>query len=229
MVYTGTSFSQLSSVIPALPDAIVDAMRMIAAMKYSHLAAIVVSAVLVVSCGGSTAVVCTQSYWNGEIGTCLPDGWHVLERDNLDDRGVPEEAIVAFQTDESIGGQYLTVVVLREDLRDEVSSGEYSEAGAAAVQTLPGYARLDERSVTIDDAPHILHVFTAQPSDTQPVARFYQLSMAKGRVGYSFTAATPVSIDDSAEDRIVAILTNARLQPLEGETEAASSEETEAD
>lgn len=163
-----------------------------------------------VACGG-TVVECSQRYWDGQIGTCLPTGWHVLDRANLDERGVPEEAVVAFQTDESIAGQYLTVVVTREDLPQEVTSTQYSEAGAASVTSLPGYARLEERSVSIDGSRHILHVFTAQPSDTQPMARFYQLSLAKGKTGYTFTVATPVSIDDSAEERIVAILENATL------------------
>lgn len=172
------------------------------------------------ACGGSSAVECAQSYWDGEVGTCLPSGWHVLDRANLDDRGVPEEAVVAFQTDESISGQYLTVVVTREDLPTEVESSDYSEAGAASVTTLPGYARIDERSVTIDGSKHVLHVFTAQPSPEQPVARFYQLSLAKGREGYTFTAATPVSIDDSAEERIAAILENATLQAPADEAEA---------
>ncbi len=163
------------------------------------------------ACSSSTVVECDQSYWDGEVGTCLPAGWQVLDRANLNDRGVPEEAVVAFQTEESIGGQYLTIVVTREVLSQDVTSPEYSIAGAASVTTLPGYARIDERSVTIDGAKHVLHIFTAQPSAEQPTARFYQLSMAKGRNGYTFTAATPVSIDTSAEERIVAILENATL------------------
>ncbi len=177
-------------------------------------------ALILVACG-STVVECTQRYWDGQVGTCLPEGWHVLDRANLDERGVPEEAVVAFQTDESIAGQYLTIVVTREDLPQEVSSVDYSEAGAASVTTLPGYARIEERKVTIDGEKHILHAFTAQPSDAQPMARFYQLSMAKGKTGYTFTVATPVSIDSSAEDRILSILENATLQaPEEGEVAA---------
>jgi hypothetical protein len=181
------------------------------------------------ACGGGTAVECAQSYWDGEVGTCLPSGWHVLDRANLDDRGVPEEAVVAFQTDESIAGQYLTVVVTREDLPEEVSSSDYSEAGAASVTTLPGYARLDEDVVQIDGEDHILHSFTAQPSDDQPVARFYQLSLAKGRAGYTFTAATPVSIDDSAEERITAILKNATLNAPSDDETAADDDEASTD
>lgn len=169
-------------------------------------------ALLFVACGGATAVECTQRYWDGEVGTCLPEGWHVLDRANLDERGVPEEAVVAFQTDESISGQYLTIVVTREELPVEVTSPDYSEAGAASVTSLPGYARIEERKVKIDGENHILHAFTAQPSEAQPVARFYQISMAKGKTGYTFTVATPVSIDSSAEDRILSILTNATLQ-----------------
>ena len=179
---------------------------------------------LLVACGGSTAVECTQRYWDGQVGTCLPEGWHVLDRANLDERGVPEEAVVAFQTDESIAGQYLTIVVTREELPQEVTSSDYSEAGAASVTTLPGYARIEERRVKIDGENHILHAFTAQPSEAQPVARFYQISMAKGRTGYTFTVATPVSIDSSAEDRILAILENATLQAPSDDEAAADDE-----
>lgn len=187
-------------------------MRMITAMRTRLLVSSALLALLV-ACGGGTTVECTQSYWDGEVGTCLPEGWHVLDRSNLDDRGVPEEAVVAFQTTESIAGQYLTIVVTREDLPQDIASEDYSEAGVASVGALPGYARLDERTVKIAKEDHILHVFTAQPSDEQPMARFYQISMAKGRKGYTFTAATPVSIDKSAEERIVAILENATLNP----------------
>lgn len=186
------------------------------AMNTRHLFASL-ALVSLAACGGSTAVECTQSYWDGEVGTCLPDGWHVLDRSNLDDRGVPEEAVVAFQTDESVAGQYLTIVVTREDLAEDMLSTDYSEAGVASVGSLPGYTRIDERTVAIDGEDHILHIFTAQPSDAQPVARFYQLSLAKGRQGYTFTAATPVSIDDSAEDRITAILESATLNGSDAE------------
>lgn len=187
---------------------------------------IVLSALLLLAaCGGGSTVECAQSYWDGEVGTCLPEGWHVLDRSNLDDRGVPEEAVVAFQTDESINGQYLTIVVTREALAQPIASAEYSEAGVASVGTLPGYARIDERTVKIDGENHILHAFTAQPSDAQPMARFYQISLAKGQNGYTFTAATPVSIDDSAEERITAILENATLTAPADEAEPAAEED----
>lgn len=176
-----------------------------------------VASLLIVACGGGNGVVsCTQDYWDGEIGTCLPDGWVVLDRAGLDDRGVPEEAIVAFQNEEPVAGQYLTVVVTTENLADETTSDDYSEAGVASVQTLPGYTRIDERRVTIDEMDHIIHVFTAQPNEAQPPARFYQLSLADGRNGYTFTAATPVSIDDASEAGIETILENATLTDPQG-------------
>lgn len=196
---------------------------MMALMQLRILSASVLLLVLS-ACGSSTVVECAQSYWDGEVGTCLPSGWQVLDRANLNDRGVPEEAVVAFQTEQSIGGQYLTIVVTREVLAQDVTASEYSVAGAASVTTLPGYTRIDERSVTIDGAKHVLHVFTAQPSAEQPTARFYQLSTAKGRNGYTFTAATPASIDASAEERIVAILENATL--MNPDADAANADAT---
>lgn len=177
------------------------------------------SLLVLAACGSSVSVECTQSYWDGDVGTCLPDGWHVLDRANLDDRGVPGEALVAFQTDEAVAGQYLTVVVTREDLAEETLSSEYSKAGVASVRTLPGYQRVEEQTVQIGGEDHVLHVFTAQPNDDQPIARFMQLSLARGKQGYTFTAATPLAIDDTSEEAITRILENATLTDPAAATE----------
>jgi len=159
------------------------------------------------ACGGTSATVtCTQQYWDGTVGTCLPDGWHVLDRANLDLRGVPTEALVAFQSDAPVAGQYPIITATREALNDDLTSAAYSDASVASVKTLPGYAEIDKQKVKIDGQDVTVHIFSAQPKTDEPKSRFYQLSAVAGTAGYSFTAATPLTVDKTLENQILLIL-----------------------
>lgn len=170
---------------------------------------------LLTACGSAaTEVACTTVYEDAFVGTCLPEGWHVVDRGELDDRGVPVEVTTAFQSDAPYSGQFATVTVTREVLPQHLDSVAYSEASILSVQTLPGYEEIDRRSVTIDAAKVTLHIFTAQPRGDQPESRFYQVSaVSPDTIGYTFTGATPVSVPDELETQIIAILRNATLAP----------------
>lgn len=175
-------------------------------MKRSTLTFLALSLFLT-ACGGTTSSVsCAQQYWDGTIGTCLPDGWHVLDRANLDLRGAPGEVTVGFQADNPIAGQYTVITVTREALNDAMTASEYSDASIASVKTLPAYAEIDTQKVTIDKDNILLHVFSAQPKSDEPKTRFYQMSTVAGTAGYSFTAATPLTVDKTVESQILLIL-----------------------
>ena len=167
--------------------------------------------------GGGTEASCTSEYWDGTVGTCLPDAWHVVDRAELDERGVPAEVVAAFQSDTPFSGQFATVTVTREPLAEEMTYTEYSEASVESVTGLPGYVELDKQNITIDGEDVTLHVFTAQPSEDQPESRFYQVSMANDGNGYTFTVAVPVSVSEELEEQVLTILQNATLQEPEGE------------
>lgn len=186
-------------------------------------ALIAVSFLFLAACGGSGGgdVACDQTYWDGTVGTCLPEGWIVIEREALQERGIPGETIVAFQAEKPFSGQYPTVTVTRETLDDEVPSDEYSEASIESVLNLPGYEELDTQSMTIDDEDVQMHVFSAQPRPEDPKAKFYQVSFSGDKAGYTLTAAVPLAVSDETEDAIVLILENATL------VEPAEDEETE--
>lgn len=175
-------------------------------MQRSTLSLLAVSLFLTACGGSSVAVSCSQQYWDGTVGTCLPDGWHVLDRNNLDLRGAPGEVTVAFQADTPIAGQYAVITATRETLNDAMTSAEYSDASIASVKTLPAYARIDTQKVTVDGQDVSLHVFSAQPKSDEPKTRFYQLSAVSGTAGYSFTAATPLTVDKTVEGQIQLIL-----------------------
>lgn len=169
-----------------------------------------------VACGSTSEVGCEQSYWDGVFGTCLPAGWSVVDRETLRQRGVPEETIAAFQTDEAVAGQFPTVTVTREQLSQPAAPSTYSDASVRAVEVLPGYERIDTRTTTIDGADVTLHIFSLQPVQEEPRRRFYQESTAVEDLGYSITATSPLTVDSTLEDEILLILENAAFtEPTE--------------
>ena len=167
------------------------------------------------ACGGggsSTAeVVCKEQFWNGVVALCLPAGWTVLEREKLEERGVPEQVIVAFQSEKAVSGQTPTLTVTSETLPAPMDSPSYSKASIRSVASLPGYKLLDSRSMQVEGQAVELHVFTAQPVEGEPERRFYQLSAVAATIGYSFTALTPVSISDQLEKEILLIVNSVRF------------------
>ena len=170
---------------------------------------------LLAACGGGgtdTTITCAFAYWDGTVGTCLPHGWHVVERSSLDQKGVPRDVLVAFQSDAPSAGQFPTVTVTREALAQPIASTAYSEASVQSVKSLPGYQEVDVRTVTVDDADVSLHIFSAQPRPDEPKSRFYQVSAAKDSAGYTFTAAVPLSIESAMENQILLILGNATFR-----------------
>ncbi len=171
---------------------------------------------LVACSGGSSGVACEQTYWDGVFGTCLPDGWSVVDRETLRQRGVPEETITAFQVDEAVAGQFPTVTVTREQLPNPATSMQYSEASVRAVEVLPGYERIDSSNSKIDSGDVLLHIFSLQPVQDEPRRRFYQKSTAVDATGYSITATSPLTVDSGLEAEILLILDNATfVEPTE--------------
>ncbi len=172
------------------------------------------------ACGGGDAatVTCESTYWNGTVGTCLPAGWSVVERGDLEDRGIPDEVLVAFQSEVPYAGQFATVTVTRETLAQPLTSAEYSEASIASVSGLPGYDEVDQEDTTVDGDDVQLHIFTAQPRQDAPESRFYQVSATSGNVGYTFTAAVPVAPPDELEASVLTILRSVTFADPETET-----------
>ena len=170
---------------------------------------------LLTACGGSstksTDVVCKEQFWNGVVALCLPAGWTVLEREKLDERGVPEQVLVAFQSEQAVSGQTPTLTVTSEQLPVALDSPVYSKASIRSVASLPGYKLLDNRTMTVEGQAVELHVFTAQPVEGEPERRFFQMSAVAANIGYSFTALTPVSISDQLQKEILLIMNSVRF------------------
>ena len=171
---------------------------------------------LLSACGGSgggssSGVACVEQFWNGVIGLCLPTGWTMLGKETLEERGIPDQVIVAFQSAKAVSGQTPTITVTSEKLAQPLDSAAYSKASIRSVTTLPGYKLIDSRSAEVEGQSVEIHVFTAQPVAGEPERRFYQLSAVAAGIGYTFTALTPVSISDTLEKEIILIMSSVRF------------------
>ena len=169
-----------------------------------RLVSIAVFCLALAACGGgSAATVSCRDYWDGTFGTCLPDDWVVIERETLRQRGVPEDTLVAFQSQVAVSGQFPTLAVTREALAQVMSPDVYSKANIRSVTVLPAYKEVDTRDVRIDEDTVTLHTFTAQPIAEEPMRRFYQAStVTEDGDGYTITATLPVSFSDDVEREI---------------------------
>jgi len=164
---------------------------------------------LLTACGGGSAVaVCDVDYWDGTVGTCLPEGWDIIDQETLRQRGVPEETIVAFQISESVSGQFPTVAITKERLPSPFSANDYSLASIRSVEVMEGYELVDSKDFTVAGEDVSLHIFTAQPIVGEPRRRFLQVSTAIDDIGFTATAVSPVSITNELEDDMMLILDN---------------------
>ncbi|TSC58345.1 MAG: hypothetical protein Greene041619_569 [Candidatus Peregrinibacteria bacterium Greene0416_19] len=181
---------------------------------------LIILVLLLSACTGGGGGDCSQQYWDGTIGLCLPDGWTVMDRETLNRRGAPSEMVAGFQKEAAVAGQFPTLTVTREAVATGIDSTAYSKASIRSVAQLPGYKLLDERDLRIDGKPVGLHIFSAKPLPEEPERRFYQVSVATKEVGYSFTALTPLAVNDSLARQIVTMMHSITLT----EPEAAKQE-----
>lgn len=174
-------------------------------MKRFALSTVLLSLALT-ACGSSGTVSTCATYWFDTVGACLPDGWISLDRAALDERGAPEDVVIAFQTKDAVAGQFPTVTVTSESLTNPVAPSSYSDATIRSVSILPGYKFVDKKSMKIDGVSLSVHVFLAQPVTGEPQRRFYQVSTTKEKTGYTVTATTPVSVPTALDSDIIKIL-----------------------
>lgn len=174
------------------------------------------------ACGSSSATPeakCVSTYWDGTIGTCLPAGWSALSREEVQARGMPPEVQFAFQAVQAVAGQYPTVTVTTETLREPLTSEDYSKASVDVVSRRKDYSQIDLQDITIDGTALQLHVFSAQPLTDEPKQRFYQIALTKGSVGYVFTAALPLSAPDALAEEVQLLLKSVSMREPEGVSE----------
>ena len=184
---------------------------------------LIIGCLLLVGCGGgSGSSECKNGFWNGEVGTCLPESWEILEQETVRQRGVPEETVAVFQAGEAVSGHFPTVAITREQLVSPASSSDFSLASMRSVEIMVGYELVDTKKIKIDGEEVSIHIFNAQPVDSEPMRRFYQVSALTGAdsdVGFTATAVTPMSIKEVLEKEVYVVLENLTFEGPEEEKE----------
>lgn len=177
--------------------------------------------ILLAACAGGGGSACREQYWDGTIGMCLTEGWTVLDRETRERRGAGVgEVIAAFAKEQSVAGQYPTIVVTKETLPPGTDAVAFSKASIRSVTQLPGYKQIDARPLTADGQEVELHVFSAKPRPDEPERRFYQVSLAKDATGYTWTAIAPLSIGGSLQGELTTMLESVTLTDPAGEGSA---------
>lgn len=162
---------------------------------------------MLVSCGGSSqnsGVDCVFEYWDGQYGTCLPEGWSVLDQETLYLRGITDETAVVFHFNEPVAGQFPNIALTKRPLAAQTMPGLYSQESIKSVAAYGGYTLLDLKEITIDGEELQLHIFKAKPDGVKEY-RYYQVSTVAGDFGYTLTAMVPVTIDSNLEEHILKI------------------------
>lgn len=183
---------------------------MIAPMSKRFRPSVVLLCLVLTACGGGssdkTQSDCDKAYWDGTVGFCLAAGWTVIGRDQLREKGIPEDVIVAVKRDQAVSGQFPTLTVTQESLSQPMDPVAYSAAAVQSVTVLPGYKKIDVRKLTVDGADLDLHIFTAQPKPEDPERRFNQVSTTHAQFGYTLTILTPVSPSKDLEKEVTTLL-----------------------
>jgi hypothetical protein len=165
--------------------------------------------------GSSSTASCDEQIWTGEFGLCLPEGWEEVSDELLMQKQVPEETIAAFRLTEKRARQRDIVVVSKETLSEQTDSMGYAGDNIKTVAVTPDYKLIDKREKSVDGKETLLHIFSAKPVPDVPARRFYQLSIVKGNLGYTFTASLPFSVPNEINEEIVALFDSVTLEEAE--------------
>jgi uncharacterized protein YceK len=174
---------------------------------------------LLAGCGGGSsstaAVECQREFWDGEFGTCIPQGWGLVDSETARQRGVPaDEARVIFQADAAVSGIFPTIVITQEHLLQAVTAEDYSTNAIKLASIQQGYKLLDKQDLQIYDRMVKLHRFHAQPLVEQPLLLFQQWSTVKDDWGYTATSMMPVTVPKETEAAVKLILESASFSPV---------------
>lgn len=172
------------------------------------------------ACGGTTGSACKEQYWDGTVGMCLTAGWTVLDQETRERRGAPGEVVAAFQKEQSVAGQFPTIVVTKETVPEGTDSTAFSKASIRSVTQLPGYKLIDTRPLTVDGKDVEVHVFSAKPQADEPERRFYQVSVVKDGIGYTFSGIAPLSVGSAVQNDLTVMLNSVTLTAPGGEEKA---------
>ncbi len=167
------------------------------------------------SCGGSSttpAVSSLKAYDGGDFTLNIDPSWKIINSSDFYTE-IPKETVVAFTTPEAYNGFFINVNVVKEDLKQAVSSIDYGRANInLSGQTLTDYQKVQEATITVGGQPALLHLFQARLSPTEKLMRFVQLYATKGNFGYIVSGGMLPDTPKETRDLVGATVTSFNLK-----------------
>ncbi len=137
-------------------------------------------------CGAEDTV--TQNlelYDGGDFFIQIDPTWKIINQSDFYSE-IPRETVVAFTTPEAYNGFFINVNIVREDLKQEVSSVDYGRANInLSAQNLTDYQKIQEAQIDVGGGRKaLLHIFQARLNPTEKLIKFVQLYATQGTNGY---------------------------------------------
>ena len=184
---------------------------------YSKLLAAILTVVfvgLLSGCGGDTQVI-TQSlklYDSMNFSINIDPTWKIINESDFYSE-IPQETVVAFTTPEAYNGFFINVNIVKEDLKQEISSIDYGRANInLSAQNLTDYQKVQEVQMDMGGKPALLHIFEARLNPSEKLIKFVQLYATKGNYGYIVSGGMLPDTPKNIRDLVGSIVTSFRLK-----------------
>lgn len=126
---------------------------------------------------------------------------------------IPRETMVAFTSPEAYDGFFINVNILKEDLRQPVSTIDYARANInLSAQNLTNYEKIQETDVQVGSQKSLLHIFQARLNPAEKTIKFIQVYATKGNYGYVVTGGMLPDTPQAIRDQVGIMVTSFRLK-----------------
>lgn len=176
--------------------------------------AIILFAGFLSGCGGdssSTTAQNLQTYQGDEFAISIDPTWKIISQSEFYAE-IPKETVVAFTTPEAYNGFFINVNIVKEDLKQAVSSINYGRANInMSAQNLTDYQKIQEVKMSVGGEPALLHIFQARLNASEKIIKFVQLYATKGNYGYIVSGGMLPDTPKATRDLVGAIVTSFSL------------------
>ena len=165
-------------------------------------------------CGGDNegSAQNLQPYDGGEFTMNIDPTWKVINQSDFYSE-IPKETVVAFTTPEAYNGFFINVNIVKEDLKQNISSVDYGRANInLSAQNLTDYQKIQETQIDVGGQPAPLHIFQARLNPTEKLIKFVQLYATKGNYGYIVSGGMLPDTPKPIRDLVGAVVTSFNLK-----------------
>ena len=164
-------------------------------------------------CGGDEGSAHNlQVYDGGEFTINIDPTWKIINQSDFYSE-IPKETVVAFTTPEAYNGFFINVNIVKEDLKQNISSVDYGRANInLSAQNLTDYQKIQETQIDVSGMPAPLHIFQARLNPTEKLIKFVQLYATKGNYGYIVSGGMLPDTPKPIRDLVGATVTSFNLK-----------------